>query len=167
MERYKGKKVVIIGGTSGMGLATAKMVLDGGAHCPSDGAVASRPGIGKKRAWEGHPSSFRATRQVVDGNRRPGLSGEGRIRHLRPALRQRRVQHPSALLERYRGCLRRDVQLERQGTAFRGEESGAANQPGRLCRLHDLGRQRQGYGRQRRIRSGQGRAAIIRSDARR
>ncbi len=28
---YEGKKVVIIGGTSGMGLATAKMLLDGGA----------------------------------------------------------------------------------------------------------------------------------------
>jgi len=32
MERYQGKKAVIIGGTSGMGLATAKMLLDGGAH---------------------------------------------------------------------------------------------------------------------------------------
>ena len=32
MERYEAKKVVIIGGTSGMGLATAKMLLDGGAR---------------------------------------------------------------------------------------------------------------------------------------
>jgi NAD(P)-dependent dehydrogenase (short-subunit alcohol dehydrogenase family) len=32
MERYEGKKVVITGGTSGMGLATAKMLLDGGAR---------------------------------------------------------------------------------------------------------------------------------------
>ena len=32
MERYRGKKAVIIGGTSGMGLATAKMLLDGGAR---------------------------------------------------------------------------------------------------------------------------------------
>src|SRR6202050_3358852 len=32
MDRYGGKKVVIIGGTSGMGLATAKMLLDGGAR---------------------------------------------------------------------------------------------------------------------------------------
>ena len=32
MERYQGKKVVIIGGTSGMGLTTAKMLLDGGAR---------------------------------------------------------------------------------------------------------------------------------------
>src|SRR6202012_3272653 len=31
MSRYQDKKVVIIGGTSGMGLATAKMLLDGGA----------------------------------------------------------------------------------------------------------------------------------------
>ncbi len=32
MERYEGKKVVIIGGTSGMGLATARMLLDRGAR---------------------------------------------------------------------------------------------------------------------------------------
>ena len=32
MERYQGKKTVTIGGTSGMGLATAKMLLDGGAR---------------------------------------------------------------------------------------------------------------------------------------
>ena len=32
MKRYQDKKVVIIGGTSGIGLATAKMLLDGGAR---------------------------------------------------------------------------------------------------------------------------------------
>ncbi len=32
MKLYDGKTVVIIGGTSGMGLATAKMLLDGGAR---------------------------------------------------------------------------------------------------------------------------------------
>jgi NAD(P)-dependent dehydrogenase (short-subunit alcohol dehydrogenase family) len=32
MERYQGKKAVIIGGTSGMGFATAKMLLVGGAR---------------------------------------------------------------------------------------------------------------------------------------
>jgi len=32
MDRYKGKNVVIIGGTSGIGLATAKMLLDEGAR---------------------------------------------------------------------------------------------------------------------------------------
>ncbi len=32
MKQYDGRRVVIIGGTSGMGLATAKMLLDGGAR---------------------------------------------------------------------------------------------------------------------------------------
>lgn len=32
MDRYRDKKVVIIGGTSGMGLATAKMLMGGGAR---------------------------------------------------------------------------------------------------------------------------------------
>ena len=32
MELYQGKKVVIIGGTSGIGLVTAKMLMDGGAR---------------------------------------------------------------------------------------------------------------------------------------
>jgi NAD(P)-dependent dehydrogenase (short-subunit alcohol dehydrogenase family) len=32
MQRYEGKKVVIVGGTSGMGLTTAKMLLAGGAR---------------------------------------------------------------------------------------------------------------------------------------
>jgi len=32
MKRYEAKRTVIIGGTSGMGLATAKMLLDGGAR---------------------------------------------------------------------------------------------------------------------------------------
>jgi NAD(P)-dependent dehydrogenase (short-subunit alcohol dehydrogenase family) len=32
MDRYEGKKAVVIGGTSGIGLATAKMLVDGGAR---------------------------------------------------------------------------------------------------------------------------------------
>ena len=51
MERYQGRKVVIIGGTSGMGLATAKMLLMGRARS-GDGSLAGRLGIGAERAWE-------------------------------------------------------------------------------------------------------------------
>ena len=47
MEQFlQGKKVVIIGGTSGMGLATAKMLLDGGARLLVTGRSKARPGIG-------------------------------------------------------------------------------------------------------------------------
>ena len=61
MERYKDKKVVVIGGTSGMGLATAKMLLDGGARVVV--TVARRPAWNRRRkSLERAPSWFRATR---------------------------------------------------------------------------------------------------------
>ena len=47
MERYQGKKVVIVGGTSGMGLATAKMLMDGGARVLVTGR--SRAGLESAR----------------------------------------------------------------------------------------------------------------------
>ena len=62
MKRYDGKKVVIIGGTSGMGLATAKMLLDGGARIVVTGR--SRKGWNRRRRSLGiRPSWFRATRE--------------------------------------------------------------------------------------------------------
>ena len=48
MDRYEGKKVVIIGGTSGIGLATAKMLLDGGARV----LVAGRSQVGLESAQQ-------------------------------------------------------------------------------------------------------------------
>ncbi len=61
MKRYKGKKVVIIGGTSGMGLATAKMLLDGGARVLVTGR--SQAGLeSAQKELEMTPSWFRATR---------------------------------------------------------------------------------------------------------
>ena len=62
MERYEAKRAVIIGGTSGMGLATAKMLLDGGARVLVTG-VARRPAwIRCGKSLGRAPSWFRATR---------------------------------------------------------------------------------------------------------
>jgi NAD(P)-dependent dehydrogenase (short-subunit alcohol dehydrogenase family) len=52
MKRYEGKKVVIIGGTSGMGLATAKMLLDGGANVLVTGR--SKEGLDSAQNELGH-----------------------------------------------------------------------------------------------------------------
>jgi NAD(P)-dependent dehydrogenase (short-subunit alcohol dehydrogenase family) len=43
MARYQDKKVVILGGTSGMGLATAKMLLEGGARREVEISVSAAP----------------------------------------------------------------------------------------------------------------------------
>ncbi len=53
MERYQDKKVVIVGGTSGMGLATAKMLLDGGGRVlvtgrSKEGVESARKELGSK-----------------------------------------------------------------------------------------------------------------------
>ena len=61
MKRYEGKKVVIIGGTSGMGLATAKMLLDGGARVLVTGP--QRKAWNRRgKSWGMRPSWFRVTR---------------------------------------------------------------------------------------------------------
>ena len=62
MERYEDKKAVIIGGTSGMGLATAKMLLDGGARVLVTGRSQAGLEFGAARAWGPTLSWFRATR---------------------------------------------------------------------------------------------------------
>ena len=76
MERYQGKKVVIIGGTSGMGLATAHTLLDGGARVlvtgrSQAGLDSAQKELGKAALVVSSDCAF------VDGNRRPRLSGEG------------------------------------------------------------------------------------------
>ena len=61
MGRYEDKKVVIIGGTSGMGLATAQMLLAGGARILVTGR--SKAGLESAQKELGKaPSWFRATR---------------------------------------------------------------------------------------------------------
>ena len=61
MARYQDKKVVILGGTSGMGLATAKMLIDEGARVLVTGR--SQAGLDSGKHELGRtPLWFRATR---------------------------------------------------------------------------------------------------------
>jgi NAD(P)-dependent dehydrogenase (short-subunit alcohol dehydrogenase family) len=57
MTRYQDKKVVILGGTRGMGLATAKKLLDGRARS-RDVPLPGGPWIGAERAWERRSRGF-------------------------------------------------------------------------------------------------------------
>ena len=166
MERYEAKQAVIIGGTSGMGLATAKMLLDGGARVLVTGR--SQAGLESAQKELGKDAI------VVSSDARSLTEIDALASRVKAEFDtfdllfvNAGFSIRSASREHDRGCLRRDVQPERQGAAFRGAEARAADQPGRLCRPHDLDRQRQGNARQRHIRSRQGCAAILRSDARR
>ena len=146
MERYQGKKVVIIGGTSGMGLATAKMLLDGGARVLVTGR--SQAGLESAQKELGKDAI------VVSSDARSLTDIDALASRVKAEFDtfdllfvNAGFSTPSASREHDRGHLRRDVQPERQGTVFRGAEARAADQPGRLCRPHDLDRQRQGNAR--------------------
>ena len=137
MERYQGKKVVIIGGTSGMGLATAKMLLDGGARVLVTGR--SKAGLESAQKELGKDAI------VVSSDARSLTEIDALASRVKAEFDtfdllfvNAGFSIPSASREHDRGHLRRDVQPERQGTVFRGAEARAADQPGRRCRPHDL-----------------------------
>jgi NAD(P)-dependent dehydrogenase (short-subunit alcohol dehydrogenase family) len=68
MKRCEGKKVGIIGGTSGIGLATAKMLLDGGARV----AVTGRSKEGLESAQKAKCSACLLARTHVRSTRTNG-----------------------------------------------------------------------------------------------
>jgi NAD(P)-dependent dehydrogenase (short-subunit alcohol dehydrogenase family) len=159
MKRYEGKKVLIIGGTSGMGLATAKMLLDGGARVLVTG-----------RSKDGLESA-----QKELGNDAIVVSSDARSLTDLDALASRVMAefNTIALLFVNAGFSTR-APLESITEAIYDEMFNlnakgplfAVQKFGRLCRPHHLDRQRQGNGWQRHIRSRQGGATIICSDAR-
>jgi hypothetical protein len=131
-----------------------------------DGSLAGRPGIGAERAWKGRHRGFER-RAVVDGHRRPRLSGEGRVRHLRPALRQRRVQHSAPLESVTEAIYDEMFNLNAKGPFFAVQKLAPLINRGGSVVLTTSSPTSRECPANRRIRSGQGCAAIIRSDARR
>jgi len=127
MERYQGKKVVIIGGTSGMGLATAKMLLDGGARVLVTGL--------SKAGLESAQKELGKGALVVSSDARSLTDIDALASRVKAEFDTFDLLSMSASREHHRGCLRRDVQPERQRAAVRGAEAHAVNKPGRLCRI--------------------------------
>jgi NAD(P)-dependent dehydrogenase (short-subunit alcohol dehydrogenase family) len=166
MEQYQGKKVVIIGGTSGMGLATAKMLLDGGARVLVTG-----------RSKEGLESA-----QKELGNDAIVVSSDARSLTDLDALAARvKAEFDTfdllfvnagfsirAPLESITEAVYDEMfNLNAKGPLFAVQKLAPLINRGGRCRPHDFDRQRQGNARQRHIRSRQGCAAIIRPGARR
>jgi len=156
--------VVIIGGTSGMGLATAKMLLDGGARVLVTGRSQGGLDSAQQELGEGAVVVSSDARSL----RKSTLSPLERGPSSTPSTCSSSTLGFSirAPLESMTEAVYDEMfNLKRQGAAFRDAEAHAVNKPWRLYRPHDLDRQRQGNARQCHIRSGQGCAAIIRSDA--
>ena len=165
MERYQGKKVVIIGGTSGMGLATAKMLLDGGARVVVTGRSKAGLESAQKELGKGAVVVSSDARSLTDIDALASrVKAEFDTFDLLFVNAGFSIRAP---LESMTEAVYDEMfNLNAKGPIFAVQKL-RRDQPRRLCRPHDLDRQRQGNARQRRIRSRQGCAAIIRSDARR
>ena len=159
MKRYEGKKVVIIGGTSGMGLATAKMLLDGSASVLVTG-----------RSKEGLDSA-----QKKLGNEAIVVASDARSLTDLDALASRvKAQFDTldllfvnagfsirAPLESITEAIYDEMfNLNAKGPLFAVQKFAPLISRGGLCRPHDLDRQRQGNGRQRNATYGAAKAAL-------
>ena len=164
MERYQDKKVVIIGGTSGMGLATAKMLMDGGARVLVTGRSQAGLESGQKELGEDALVVSSDARSLTDIDALTSrVKAEFDTFDLLFVNAGFSIRAP---LESITEAVYNEMfNLNAKGPLFAVQKL-SPGQTGEVCRPYNLGRQRQGNARQRRIRSGQGRAAIIRSDAR-
>ena len=164
MERYEAKRAVIIGGTSGMGLATAKMLLDGGARVLVTGR--SQAGLESARKELGKDAL------VVSSDARSLTDIDALAARVKTEFDtfdllfvnagfSIRAPLESVTEEGYDEMFN----VNAKGPFFTDPEAGAADQSGGLGRPHDLDRERQGNARQRHLRSRQGCAAILRSGA--
>ncbi|HTU46633.1 MAG TPA: SDR family NAD(P)-dependent oxidoreductase [Bryobacteraceae bacterium] len=165
MQRYEGKKVVIVGGTSGMGLTTAKMLLAGGARVIVTGR--SKEGLESAQNELGNDAIVVSSdaRSLTDldalASRAKAEFGNLDLLYVNAGFSIR------APLEIITEAIYDEMfNLNAKGPLF-AVQKYAAHKSRRLCRLHDLDRERKRYARPSRIRSGQGRAAIVCSDARR
>ena len=162
MERYEGKKVVIIGGTSGMGLATAKMLMDGGAQSYVTGRSQAGLESAGERAWKERPGGLSNARSFTEsdalGSRVKAEFDTFDLLFVNAGFSIR------APLESMTEAVYEEMlNLNAKGPLFVMQKLTPLMNTWRLYRPHDLDRQRQGNARQRRVRAAK---AALRSFAR-
>ena len=165
MERYEGKKAVITGGTTGMGLETAKMLLAGGARVLVTGRSQAGLDSAQKELGNGAIVVSSDARSLTDIDALAArVKAEFDTFDLLFVNAGFSIPTPSESVTE--AIYDEMFSLNAKGPFFRGPEARAADQSGRFRRPHDLDRKRQGNARPSHIWSGKGCAAIIRSGAR-
>ncbi len=166
MERYQGKKVVIIGGTSGMGLATAKMLLDGGARVLVTGR--------SKAGLESAQKELGKDALVVSSDARSLTDIDALASRVKAEFDTFDLLFVNAglglfaPLENTTEAMYDEMfNLNAKGPFFAVQKLAPLMNRGGAVVLTTSARKRQGNAHPRGIRSGQGCAAIIRSGVRR
>ena len=150
MGQYDGKRVVITGVTSGMALATAKLLLDQGARVLVTGSTkktidSARQELGKNAIVMSSDARVLtdidalAAREV--GARGGGLSApQRRVRNVRARLRARPGRH-----------MTRCSIWSRKGPYFAAQKLCSADASRKRDRTHDIHREREGDARGQRV----------------
>ena len=164
MERYEGKRAVITGGTSGMGLETAKMLLAGGARVLVTGHSPAGLESAEKELGNGAIVVSSDARSLTDIDTLAArVKAEFNTFDLLFVNAGFSIPTPAEAVTE--AIYDEMFSLNAKGPFFRGPEARAADQSGRLRRPHDLDRQRQGNARPGHLRSSQSCATVIRPGA--
>ncbi|MBI0328094.1 SDR family NAD(P)-dependent oxidoreductase [Burkholderia plantarii] len=165
MKKYDGKRAVIIGGTSGMGLATAKMLLEEGARVLVTGR--SQAGLESAEQELGGSAIVVSSdaRSLTDidalATRVKGEFGTFDLLFVNAGF-----SIPTPLDSVTEAIYDEMFNLNAKGPFFLGPEARPVDQSGRLSCPDDLRRQRQGTAGPSHIRGRQGCAAVVRPSAR-
>ena len=167
MERYKAKRAVIIGGTSGMGLATALMLLDGGARVLVTGR--SQAGLESAQKEFGNDDAI-----VVSSDARSLTDIDALASRVKAEFDTFDLLFVNAglglfaPLENTTETIYDEMfNLNAKGPFFAVQKLAPLMNRGSSVVLTTSIRKRQGNARPGRVRSGQGCAAVLRSGARR
>ena len=166
MQQYENKKVVIIGGTSGIGLATAKMLVDGGARVLVTGRSQASLDMAQKEL------GTRGIAVSSDARSLPDIDALATRAHnefgsIDLLFVNAGFSHFAPLENTTEASFDEMFNLNAKGPFFAVQKLAPLINQGGAVDSHDLGCEHQGNAHDRRLWRSEGSAALLRSHVRR